>query len=112
MARWMSSPDRKCAKEPLETFITVGDEDDEPPYPSPRARELCNRCPFRPECLKFAIDNDVDYGVWGGMSRYQREQISRKLERKSCPNCGGKDGIIKENNHEVCLACGISWPMW
>lgn len=111
MARWMSSPDRKCHKEPLETFFTQGDDHDEPHYPSPRARELCNRCPFRPDCLQFALNNDVDYGVWGGMSAFQREQISRKQSRKRCPSCGRSDTIIQENNDEICMSCCISWPI-
>lgn len=110
--RWMSSPDRKCHKEPLETFITHGDEHDEPPYPSPRARELCSSCPFRPDCLQFALENDIDYGVWGGMSAFQREQISRKQSRKRCPGCSRTDSIIQEHNHEICMHCSISWPIW
>jgi WhiB family redox-sensing transcriptional regulator len=112
MTHWMLSPERKCHGEPIETFVTTGDADDEPPYPSPRARALCNGCQFRPDCLQFALDNDIDYGVWGGMSAYQREQISRKQSRKSCPACGNKDSIVQENNHEVCLGCGVSWPLW
>lgn len=108
---WMSSPDRECRDEPLETFITAGDADDEPPYPSPRARDLCLRCAVRPECLAWALDADPE-GVWGGLSSYQRRQISKKQERKSCPGCGKSETIIQENNDEICMGCGVSWPVW
>lgn len=111
-ASWLTSGNRACRNEPPETFITSGDDDDEPPYPSPRARTLCNGCPERVDCLQYALDEGIEFGVWGGMSAYQRSLLSRKLPRKSCPGCGSKEGIITENNSEICLACGVSWPIW
>lgn len=108
---WMGMPGLPCRKEPDE-FVTPGDAHEEPPYPSPRARELCSRCSFLVDCLQFALDEDIDYGTWGGMTAYQRGLIKRKQPRKSCPGCGRKDGIITENNHEICLGCGMSWPLW
>lgn len=111
-AHWLTSKERACDGEPAETFITPGDDDDEPPYPSPRARGLCAICPVRVDCLQFAIDNQIEFGVWGGLSAFQREQITRKQRRKVCPGCGYKDGIVQENGHEVCLGCSVSWPIW
>jgi WhiB family redox-sensing transcriptional regulator len=37
-----------------------------------RARAICRGCPSRRECLAEAMDNDVRFGVWGGMSARQR----------------------------------------
>lgn len=108
----MSSPNLECRNEPIETFISEGDDHEEPPYPSPRARELCSRCDVRVDCLQFALDQDITYGVWGGLSSYQRSQMNRKQTRKRCLGCGAKDGIITENGHEICLACGTSWAIW
>lgn len=111
-ARWLTSRDRACRDEPSETFITPGDDSDEPPYPSPRARELCNSCLVRVDCLQYALDENIEFGTWGGMSAYQRSLLNRKLSRKACPGCGSKEGIVIENGHEICLACGVSWPIW
>jgi WhiB family redox-sensing transcriptional regulator len=107
---WMASDDKKCRNEPTTTFIT-DDDVEEPPFPSPRAQELCNSCPFRPECLNYALENGIEYGVWGGMSGYQRQQLQRKITRKKCPNCSSTD-VIFENSHELCLACGTSWDIF
>jgi WhiB family redox-sensing transcriptional regulator len=39
-----------------------------------RAKAVCRRCPVRVECGDYAIaTNEVD-GIWGGMSRRQRER--------------------------------------
>lgn len=107
---WMSSPDKACHDEPPSTFIT-DDDGDEPPFPSPRASALCNVCPFRPECLQFALENGIEFGVWGGMSGYQRGLLGRKINRKRCPNCQSTD-VIVEHSHELCLACGTSWDIF
>lgn len=111
-AHWLTSRERACDGEPSDTFITPGDADDEPPYPSPRARGLCSVCPVRVDCLQYALDQDIEFGVWGGLSAFQRSQIRRKQPRKTCPGCGYKDGIVEENGSEVCLGCGVSWPIW
>lgn len=29
------------------------------------AMSICNQCPVMEECRQFAIDNEVDYGIWG-----------------------------------------------
>lgn len=107
---WMASEKKACKDEPTSTFISDGDGD-EPPFPTPEAQALCGRCPFRPECLNYALDHDIEFGTWGGMSGYQRQQLRRKIQRKKCPNCSSFD-VIVEHSHELCLACGISWDIF
>lgn len=31
------------------------------------ARAKCNACPVRRECLRYAVDNDERWGIWGGV---------------------------------------------
>jgi len=40
-----------------------------------QVRPICMRCPVRQQCLQFAIDNDERFGVWGGMSAIERNQL-------------------------------------
>jgi WhiB family redox-sensing transcriptional regulator len=96
-----------CKGAPSEVFITPGDEDDEPSYPSRAARAYCDRCPVKPECLQYATENNA-VGVWGGTTAYQRRQLQRERERSKCPGCGSSD-IVTEHNVELCMRCGISW---
>lgn len=108
---FLRDPNRACLNAPLDVFVTVGDEADEPPFPTVEARSFCDVCPVRPDCLTYALAHGIDFGVWGGMSAYQRGLLTRKKERKRCPSCGSMD-IVLENGSEICLACGVSWEVW
>ena len=43
-----------------------------------RAKQLCSGCPVRTECLAEALDNEIEWGVWGGMTERERRAILRK----------------------------------
>jgi WhiB family redox-sensing transcriptional regulator len=50
----------------------------------PEAREairVCERCPVRQQCLEYAVDNDMDLGVWGGLTERQRRSYVRRNGR-------------------------------
>ncbi|GAA1289289.1 MULTISPECIES: WhiB family transcriptional regulator [Brachybacterium] len=38
----------------------------------------CGACPVRTECLADALDNKVDFGVWGGMTERERRRLLRR----------------------------------
>jgi hypothetical protein len=85
------------------------DEEEEPFYPNPLALAFCNVCPVRVECLQYALDQS-EVGTWGGTSSYQRGQLNRELDRAKCPGCASSE-LIYENKVQLCLACGMSWPI-
>lgn len=33
-----------------------------------QAEELCHKCPLIKDCYEFAIANDEQYGIWGGVN--------------------------------------------
>jgi len=42
------------------------------------AKSVCRACPVRAECLADALDNRVEYGVWGGMTERERRALLRR----------------------------------
>ena len=42
------------------------------------AAKICGACPVRLECLADALDNRIEYGVWGGMTERQRRAVLKK----------------------------------
>jgi WhiB family redox-sensing transcriptional regulator len=43
-----------------------------------RARLLCSGCPVRFECLSEALDNRIEWGIWGGMTERERRLLLRQ----------------------------------
>jgi WhiB family redox-sensing transcriptional regulator len=43
-----------------------------------RAKQLCASCPVRTECLAEALDNEIEWGVWGGMTERERRALLRR----------------------------------
>lgn len=65
------------------------------PGPSPdrsRAIAICTRCPVREECLEYALQHQIDEGVWGGVGSRERRRIAkqrRKLGLEPAPRGHG-----------------------
>jgi WhiB family redox-sensing transcriptional regulator len=47
-----------------------------------RAKLVCQKCPVQPECLAHALKHNEQYGVWGGKTARQRQELRRQP-------CGG-----------------------
>ena len=43
-----------------------------------RAKAICVGCVVRPECLADALDNRVEFGVWGGLTERERRALLRR----------------------------------
>ncbi|MFJ5643516.1 WhiB family transcriptional regulator [Streptomyces sp. NPDC093223] len=42
------------------------------------AKAVCNGCPVRTECLAFALDRRIEYGIWGGATERERRALLRR----------------------------------
>ena len=42
-----------------------------------KAAVICRHCPVIIECLADALDNRMEFGVWGGMTERQRRSLRR-----------------------------------
>jgi len=65
---WMAAA--LCATEGRNAeFFVVRGQDDRP------AKAVCARCPVRDDCLGYALDNGIAYGIWGGTSARERSRL-------------------------------------
>jgi WhiB family transcriptional regulator, redox-sensing transcriptional regulator len=40
---------------------------------------VCERCPVKDECLSYALNNEITFGVWGGLTERRRRAYQRRL---------------------------------
>ena len=43
-----------------------------------QAKVVCQGCIVRTECLADALDNRIEFGVWGGMTERERRALLKK----------------------------------
>ncbi len=49
------------------------------------ALRVCAACPVRSDCLSWALDNRVRFGVWGGTTEYERRALERAATTRTIP---------------------------
>ncbi|NKQ57436.1 WhiB family transcriptional regulator [Amycolatopsis sp. K13G38] len=71
-----------CRDEDPELFFPVSDKG-----PGARqvtqAKAVCARCPVRSECLSHALDNGLDYGIFGGTTETERRGLFRRTRAEA-----------------------------
>jgi WhiB family redox-sensing transcriptional regulator len=43
-----------------------------------KATNICRECPVVSECLADALDNQMEFGIWGGLTERQRRALLRQ----------------------------------
>jgi WhiB family transcriptional regulator, redox-sensing transcriptional regulator len=43
-----------------------------------QAAAICRHCPVMQECAAEALDNKVEYGIWGGMTERRRRALLKQ----------------------------------
>jgi len=69
-----------CVDEDPELFFPVGTTGPALAHLA-SAQEVCARCVVREACLQWALDSNVDHGVWGGLGEDQRRSLRRRSVR-------------------------------
>ena len=71
---WMN--DALCAEVgPAPFFPKKGESPDD-------ALIICGSCDVRAACLRYALDKELNHGVWGGKLQSQRNRMLRDERRK------------------------------
>lgn len=70
-----------------------------------RAKAVCMSCPVRTECLADALDNRIEFGVWGGMTERERRSLLRRR-----PNVASWGRLLEtaRSEHERVLTITVS----
>jgi len=68
--RWNWRTAARCRTSDAEDLFVTGTRQRE-------ARELCRGCGVRTECLAYALDGRIEFGVWGGMTERERRALLR-----------------------------------
>jgi WhiB family redox-sensing transcriptional regulator len=70
----LSEPRAKCEEAPDPEIFFPKSSDAK----AEDAKWYCHRCPIREKCLIEALENGLDYGVWGGLNEKERRTIKRR----------------------------------
>lgn len=86
------------------------------------AMTFCEGCPVQKRCLKFALETQQLWGVWGGRdeSEIRRDlwtnsngTIGARARWPRCPWCRGSSNTLKVTNdikdEVTCTSCGFFW---
>ncbi|MFJ2739072.1 WhiB family transcriptional regulator [Streptomyces sp. NPDC087440] len=58
------------------------------------AKEVCMRCPVRAQCAAHALQVREPYGVWGGLTEDEREELMGRARHRLVP--GGAAAAAKK----------------
>jgi WhiB family redox-sensing transcriptional regulator len=48
------------------------------------AKQACGTCPVQAQCLLWALDHGVAFGIWGGHTEGERRELRSTLARSRC----------------------------
>lgn len=57
------------------------------------AKTVCRGCPVRDECLRYALEQDITVGVWGGLSGFERRKLREGRDRRRVAAEANRDAV-------------------
>lgn len=46
-----------------------------------RAKSVCNRCPVKPDCLSWGLENPDVTGILGGLDTAERTRLRKRMKQ-------------------------------
>jgi len=76
-----------CRGEPTDLFFPTKHT---PATKRAEAKAICDRCPVKIDCYKWATTNGIVDGLWGGVTETRRREERRADGNpRTCARCGG-----------------------
>jgi WhiB family redox-sensing transcriptional regulator len=99
---WKPQPWRSeaaCKGEPVDVwFATQG-------HGVKVAKRICNTCPVRIDCLKWAVEEQINHGIYGGRTPRERRMLRRgSTSFEICGTIEGANAHL-DANQPLCPAC-------
>jgi len=47
-----------------------------------KAKAICTFCPVRAKCLQFAVEHNIAYGIYGGLTAPERKRAGKREAKK------------------------------
>jgi WhiB family redox-sensing transcriptional regulator len=73
-------PDAACAQTDPEMFYP------EKGGSTRQAKSVCGVCEVRADCLDYALANDEQFGIWGGLPPRERRKLAKVLGKQKPPS--------------------------
>jgi hypothetical protein len=74
--------------------------------PPTEAKSICARCDVQSECLEWALDNDEEFGIFGGLTPRERRREAKRRKRARLPQ-SGVPGVIWDQRRDKWIAAPI-----
>lgn len=46
------------------------------------AKSICQQCPAKKECLEYAVVANIQYGMWGGLTVIERNNLRKNMRKR------------------------------
>lgn len=84
-----SFPQANCAEMP-NPDIFFPETREELKQVLPMLRKTCGSCIHQADCLKYALDESIEHGIWGGLTPAERKRIKPLKKRPYTSEVGEK----------------------
>ena len=56
----------------------------------PMLRKTCSLCVHQLDCLRYAVEEQIEFGIWGGTTPAERKAMTNKPKRRYVSNTGAR----------------------
>jgi WhiB family redox-sensing transcriptional regulator len=70
-----------------------------------KGKSVCRGCPVRVDCLQFALENGMRFGIYGGLSERERRTMNPRRSATSASPRLCASGRHRKNGPGRCLEC-------